>query len=97
MKNSLNVLDEDITKLEMNLSLLQTRHAAKAQTLNKHEFTLIHTSQKLLALKIELDDLKSSTDRAITEEKIDNEDSEKLNKAVEALKNQLLLRFIVLW
>ncbi|KAL3514712.1 hypothetical protein ACH5RR_027429 [Cinchona calisaya] len=33
MKNSLNVLDGEINKLETNLSLLQTRRAAEAQTL----------------------------------------------------------------
>ncbi|KAL3527645.1 hypothetical protein ACH5RR_012301 [Cinchona calisaya] len=91
VKNSLNVLDGEINKLETSLSLLQTCGAVEAQTLNKHESTLIRTSQKLLALKIEFDDLKSSADHALAEEKVHSEDSEKLKKAMEALKNQLLL------
>ncbi|KAL3498277.1 hypothetical protein ACH5RR_041009 [Cinchona calisaya] len=91
MKNSLNILDGEINKLETSLSLLQTRRATEAQTLNKHESTLIHTSQKLLALKIEFDDLKSSADCALAEEKVHSEDSEKLKKAMEALNNQFFL------
>ncbi|KAL3523141.1 hypothetical protein ACH5RR_015975 [Cinchona calisaya] len=91
MKNLLNILDGEINKLETSLPLIQTRCAAEAQTLNKHESILINPKQKLLALKIEFDDLKSSPNRALAEEKVHSEDSEKLTKAVEALKNQLLL------
>ncbi|KAL3529071.1 hypothetical protein ACH5RR_008393 [Cinchona calisaya] len=91
MKNSLNVLDGEIKKLETSLSLLQTCRAVEAQTLNKHESILINTSQKILALKTEFDDLKSSADRALAEEKVHNADLEKFKKGVEALKNQLLL------
>ncbi|KAL3509683.1 hypothetical protein ACH5RR_029084 [Cinchona calisaya] len=91
MNNSLNVLDGEINKFEMSLSLLQTHRAAKAQTLSKHESTLINTSRKLLALKIEYNDLKSSADHAFAKEKVHSVDLEKLNKAVKALKNQLLL------
>ncbi|KAL3519965.1 hypothetical protein ACH5RR_018114 [Cinchona calisaya] len=89
--NSLNILDGEINKLKMSLSLLQTRRVVEAQTLNKHESTLINTSKNLLALKTKFHDLKSSADSALAEENVHNEDLEKLKKAVKALKNQLLL------
>ncbi|KAL3497662.1 hypothetical protein ACH5RR_040394 [Cinchona calisaya] len=91
MKNLLNILDEKINNLETSLSLLQTRRVAEVQTLNKNESTLINTSQKVFALKTEFDGLKSSANRSLAEEKVHNKDSEKLKKAMEALKNQLLL------
>ncbi|KAL3537835.1 hypothetical protein ACH5RR_001201 [Cinchona calisaya] len=81
-RSQLESLNEEHGKLVQDISSMKKSLNVLDREIN---------NQKLHAMKTKLDELKSSANHALAKEKVHSEDLEKLKKAVEALKNQLLL------